>query len=41
MDVRSKNIFRNMLDAINFESSSKTKVGQNGKTFHFERGNYV
>jgi hypothetical protein len=41
MDVGSKNLFKNMSNARNFEPSFETKVGQNGKTFHFERGNYV
>jgi hypothetical protein len=41
MDARSKNLFRDMLDAKNFELSLETKVGQKGKTFHFERKNYV
>ncbi len=29
-----------MLDK-NFEPNSETKVGQKGRTFHFERGKYV
>jgi hypothetical protein len=41
MDARSKNLFRDKLDARNFEPSSKKKNGQKGKTFHYERGNYV
>jgi hypothetical protein len=39
MDARSKNLFRDQLDARNSEVSSKTKVGHKGKTFHFEKGN--
>jgi hypothetical protein len=41
MDARSKNLFRDQLDAKNSEVSSKTKVGHKGKTFHFEKGNHV
>jgi hypothetical protein len=41
MDVRSKNMFRDRSDVRNIEPSSKTKVGQKGKTFHSEIGNYV
>ncbi len=37
MDVGSENLFRNESDARNSELSSKTKVGQKGKTFYFER----
>jgi len=33
MDAGSKNLFRKRLDAKNFEPSSKTKVGQKGRTF--------
>ncbi len=41
MDVRSKNLFRDRLDAKNSEPSLKIEVGQKGRTFHFEKGNYV
>jgi hypothetical protein len=41
MDVGNKNLFRDMLDAKNFKPNSETEVGQKGKTFHFERENYV
>jgi hypothetical protein len=41
MDVGSKNLFRDMSNARNSQPSSKIKVGQKGKTFHFERKNYV
>jgi hypothetical protein len=41
MDAGSKNLFRHRLDVRNFEPSSKTKVGQKGKTLYFKRGNYV
>jgi hypothetical protein len=41
MDVGRKNLFKNKLDARNFEPSSETKVGQKGRTFHSKRGNYV
>ncbi len=41
MDARSESLFRDMLDAKIFELSLETKVGQKGKTFRFERRNYV
>jgi hypothetical protein len=41
MDAKSKNLSRNKLNAKNFEPNSETKFGQKGRTFHFERGNYV
>jgi hypothetical protein len=41
MDVGSKNLFKDRSDARNCEPSSKTKVGEKGRTFHFERKNYV
>jgi len=41
MDVGSKNLFRDKLDARKFEPNLKTKVGQKGKTFHSVKGNYV
>ncbi len=41
MDATSNNLFRYKLDAKNSKLSLKTKVGQKGYTFHFERGNYV
>jgi hypothetical protein len=41
MDAGSENLFRDGLDAINFELSSETKVGYKGKTLYFEKGNYV
>jgi hypothetical protein len=41
MDARSKNLFKDMLNAMNSKLSSKTKVGQKGKTIHSERKNYV
>jgi len=37
MDAKSKNLSINKLDVRNFEPSSKTKVGQKGKTFHSEK----
>jgi hypothetical protein len=33
MDVGSEELFRNKLDATNFELSSKTKVSQKGRPF--------
>jgi hypothetical protein len=41
MDARSKNLFRDKLDARNFELNLETKVGQKSKIFHSERGNNV
>jgi len=41
MDAQSKNLFRNMLDVKNSKPSSKIEVGHKGKTFYFERRNYV
>ncbi len=41
MDVGNRNLFRDKLDAINSKPSLETKVGQKGRTFHFERRNYV
>jgi hypothetical protein len=41
MDAKSKNLSINKLNVRNFEPSSKTKVGQKGKTFHSEKKNYV
>jgi hypothetical protein len=41
MDARNENLFRDKLDAKNFEPISKIEVGQKGKTLYFERGNYV
>jgi hypothetical protein len=40
MDVGSKKLLRNKLDARNSELSSKV-VGQKGKTLYFERKNNV
>ncbi len=41
MDAGSKNLFRDRLDAKNFEPSLESKVGQKGNTFHSKRRNYV
>jgi hypothetical protein len=41
MDARSKSLFRDRLDAKNSEPNLEIEVGHKGKTFHFERGNYV
>jgi hypothetical protein len=41
MDAQSKNLFRNRLDVKNSKPNSKIEVGHRGKTFYFERGNYV
>jgi hypothetical protein len=41
MDVASKNLFRDRSDPMNSKPSSKIKVGQKGKTFHFKRENYI
>jgi hypothetical protein len=37
MDAKNKNLSTDKLDVRNFEPSSKTKVGQNGKTFHSKK----
>jgi hypothetical protein len=41
MDARNENLFKNGLDAKNFEPSSKLTIGQEGITLYFKRGNYV
>jgi hypothetical protein len=41
MDVGSKNLFKDELDAKNFEPNLKIEVGQKVKTFHSARRNYV
>jgi hypothetical protein len=41
MDARSEKLFGDMSNARNSGPSSKTEVGQNGRTFYFERGNNV
>jgi hypothetical protein len=41
MDVGSEELFGDKSDAKNFEPSSKTKLGQKGRTFYLERGNNV
>ncbi len=41
MDARSENLFRDMFDAKIFALSLETKVGLKGRTFRFERRNYV
>jgi hypothetical protein len=41
MDVGSENLFRDRLDARNYEPSSETEIGQKGRTLYFERRNYV
>jgi hypothetical protein len=41
MDARNENLFKNKSDVKNFEPGSETEVGYKGKTFYFERGNYV
>jgi hypothetical protein len=41
MDVGSKNLFRDRLDAKNSKPNSIIEVGHKGKTFYFKRGNYV
>jgi hypothetical protein len=41
MDVGSEELFGNKLDAKNSKRSSKTKVGQKGRTLYSERGNNV
>jgi hypothetical protein len=38
MDVRSKNLFKDMSYAKNYEFSSETKVGQNAKPFILKKG---
>jgi hypothetical protein len=41
MDVGSKTLFKDELDAKNFEPNLKIEVGQKVKTFHYARRNYV
>jgi hypothetical protein len=41
MDARSEELFRNRLNARNYKLSSKTKVGQKGKTIYSKRGKNV
>jgi hypothetical protein len=41
VDVRNKNLFRDMLDAKNSKPNSETKVSQNGRTFYSKTENYV
>jgi len=41
MDVGSKNLLKDRSNAKNSKPSSKIEVGEKGKTFHFERRNYV
>jgi hypothetical protein len=41
MDVKSKELLKDRLDAKNSELNSKTNFSQKGKTFYFEKENYV
>jgi hypothetical protein len=41
MDERSKNLFKDMSNAKNFEPSSEIEVAQKGITFHSKKWNYV
>jgi hypothetical protein len=41
MDARNENLFKNKLDARNSKHGSEIEVGYKGRTFYFERGNYV
>ncbi len=41
MDVRSEELFKDRLDARNFELSSKIRVSQKGRALYFERGKNV
>jgi hypothetical protein len=41
MDVGSKKLSKDNLDARNFELSSETKVAQKGIAFYSKRGNNV
>jgi hypothetical protein len=39
MDVRSKELFRDMFDAINFKPNSKIKVSQKGIALYSKKRN--
>jgi len=41
VDARSEELFKDRLDARNFELSSKIKVSQKGSALYYERGKNV